>query len=193
MEQHSASLRRNLRLARRALLSNAVMGLGLLMGLLGGFVSVFPPVAVCWKIMCVGLFAILTIAMFVAAMLPEICKQYQNDPETIANRAEALMKEIVRFAFATSPPQPPRNLPTPESSDLTYKIQLDAYSENFRKSYVVKFGHQIREIIDALGVNKILLSRDDDYYLRPDNPFHAVTGFNEIFVKSMKFQPLRFL
>ena len=171
-----STIRQTIRTTGRTLSANSVAILGVLMGVIGFFASLYPPTSgSCGQALLAAIFAVLVAVTLLAILVPEYQKAALNDPETIMMRAFGLVAEIIRFTNT----QRLTAMDAVKKYDLymgnPYDLYMERFNREFQEQYTLIYGSQIQTLLDALRTNGVVLPYPGDVYLRPDDPTKAST------------------
>ncbi|MGA7873191.1 MAG: hypothetical protein WCA22_20060 [Candidatus Binatus sp.] len=147
---------------QRALSANSAAILGVLMGVIGFFVSLYPPASgSCAQAILATIFAALVVVALLAILIPEYRKASLDDPERIMNEAFSLVTDIVGFSNIWRMSAPVMN--DPRELEL-HDSRLKEFNRVFRENFTTKFGGRIQKLIDRFRLNEIILQQQDGFY-----------------------------
>jgi hypothetical protein len=151
-------------LIKRAAIANGATVLGVIMGALGIWISIFPPHSAWWQILSAVAFFVLFVATLFAVLIPEYQKIKTTAPENVGQRALDLGVAIGQLSMQT----------ILKSSTIRpieeYEREKTRLEKQFHEQYVSQFGAQLHKFLDDLRANDILLKQPDDFYLRVRDP-----------------------
>jgi len=149
---------------KRAALANGATILGVIMGAIGIWISIFPPHSAWWQILSAAAFLVLFVATLCAVLFPEYQKVKTTDPDHVGQRALDLGVAIGQLAtqtiFKSATIRPIEE----------YEREQPQLWKQFHETYVSQFGAPLHKLLDNLRANDILLKHPDDYYLRVPDP-----------------------
>jgi hypothetical protein len=165
-----------LRTIQRTAGAFAVPALGAVMGVLGAYVSIFPPTG-CGRWIWLAVFALLLILFSLAVFVPAYRKERLNEPMWMFKSAIGVMSTLTNFIAQ----ERAKGLPQLEIANIQQRELIMAkYNQRFTEFFRAGSSAKVQALLDALRINGRHLANEDGYYLRPLSAEMAMVNMSEI-------------
>ena len=155
--------------------ANAGTIIGIVMGVVGFFVTLYPPDPRSWaQVILAVIFVVLLIVALASILVPEYRKALLDDPETIMNETFSLASDVIHFTNGWRV-----TVPIVNEAFADQWLQ-EKFNREFKAQFVVTFGGRIHKLITRLRSRNCVLQQADEFYLRPNDPIAAMIAIQEL-------------